>query len=183
MENTKSVREIAEEIGVSRQAVRDEIKRQRAKLPAKDFAKHFAENSDGFALDEDAENLVKTSFLERKEKRACKEPAKHFAGNFVGNFAEIGEVLQKEIEVKNAQIDAQAKVIETLTETIRIQTEQITALTDSLRAAQALHAGTLQERLTQNETQPAEDPKEEREPEEEREQAEPPAKKWWQFWK
>ena len=57
-------------------------------------------------------------------------------------------VKDEQIAAKDEQLAAKDKQLEDLTATLRSSQEQQKALTDALTAAQALHAGTIQERLT-----------------------------------
>lgn len=64
-------------------------------------------------------------------------------------LAEQNETLRKQLEAKDRQIEAQTEQIARLTAAL----ENATA---SLNAAQALHAGTIQQQLTAGSTEPAE---------------------------
>lgn len=58
------------------------------------------------------------------------------------------EALQQQLTVKDEQLAAKDKQLADLTAALLSAQEQHKALTDALTAAQALHAGTIQERLT-----------------------------------
>lgn len=58
------------------------------------------------------------------------------------------EALRQQLSVKDEQLAAKDKQIGDLTAALLSSQEQHKALTDALTAAQALHAGTIQERLT-----------------------------------
>lgn len=58
------------------------------------------------------------------------------------------ETLRQQLTVKDEQLAAKDKQIGDLTAALLSSQEQHKALTDALTAAQALHAGTIQERLT-----------------------------------
>lgn len=58
------------------------------------------------------------------------------------------EALRQQLTVKDEQLAAKDKQIGDLTAALLSSQEQHKALTDALTAAQALHAGTIQERLT-----------------------------------
>ncbi len=58
------------------------------------------------------------------------------------------EALRQQLAVKDEQLAAKDKQIEDLTAILRSSQEQQKTLTEALTAAQALHAGTLKERLT-----------------------------------
>lgn len=63
------------------------------------------------------------------------------------------EVLQQQLQVKDKQISELTTALACSQEQQRALTEALTAAQQSITAAQALHAGTLQERLTVNEEQ------------------------------
>ena len=58
------------------------------------------------------------------------------------------EALRQQLTVKDEQLAAKDKQLMDLTAALKSSQEQHKALTDALTAAQALHAGTIQERLT-----------------------------------
>lgn len=58
------------------------------------------------------------------------------------------EALKQQLTVKDDQLAAKDKQLIDLTAALKSSQEQHKALTDALTAAQALHAGTIQERLT-----------------------------------
>ena len=58
------------------------------------------------------------------------------------------EALRQQLTVKDEQLAARDKQLIDLTAALKSSQEQHKALTDALTAAQALHAGTIQERLT-----------------------------------
>ena len=66
--------------------------------------------------------------------------------------------LQEQLNVKDEQIRGQQAQIEQLTKALQQQTAAAENTTAALTAAQALHAGTIQERLTVAQDQTEEDP-------------------------
>lgn len=68
------------------------------------------------------------------------------------------EALREQLTVKDAQLSAKDKQIEQLTAALQAAQEQQTALTTALTQQQALHAGTIQERLTEQREQPESEP-------------------------
>ena len=58
------------------------------------------------------------------------------------------EALRQQLTVKDEQLAAKDKQLIDLTAALKSSQEQHKVLTDALTAAQALHAGTIQERLT-----------------------------------
>ena len=129
----KTIKQIADEIGVSKTAVRkhltDEVKTK------------FAETISGtIYINDTGENLIKSAF----EK---KEPQTKFAGVSANQFAEVStlvSMLQGELEIKNEQIrELNSRLAESNTALVAAQ--------QTAQAAQMLHAGTLQKQITDGE--------------------------------
>jgi len=132
MTSGKTIKQIADELGVSKTAVRkkmtDEIKNQ------------FSETiGNTVYISEHGENLIKSAFSKNNENQV--------SDNQSETVCTLVSMLQKELDIKNKQIEVQAATIENLT--------------TALAAAQALHAGTIQQlKLVDNQKH-----------------------YWWQFWK
>jgi predicted ArsR family transcriptional regulator len=132
MTSGKTIKQIADELGVSKTAVRkkmtDEIKNQ------------FSETiGNTVYISEQGEDLIKSAFLKTNENQV--------SDNQSETVCTLVSMLQKELDIKNKQIEVQAATIE--------------SLTTALAAAQALHAGTIQQlKLVDNKKH-----------------------YWWQFWK
>ena len=77
-----------------------------------------------------------------------KEPLQEVATSETELLRETIETLRQQLTVKDEQLAAKDKQIGDLTAALLSSQEQHKALTDALTAAQALHAGTIQERLT-----------------------------------
>lgn len=147
----KSVKEIADELGIDKQKVYRFIKKNHI-----NEVHHEAHQKNGVLMyDEAAQTLIFSAF------GCIKEPHQNHINDTV-NEAVIS-MLQKELEIKNGQIEAQQQTITELTAALRSTTE-------SLQAAQALHAGTIRQQISDGGADPAE-------PEQ------PPKKKGWKFWK
>ena len=131
----KTIKQIADELGVSKTAVRQKIKKE---FPC-NFRKQVKEVSGVFYIDEELENIVKQRFSETIQK---KQAVNQFADISENQFAHVSSevsalisTLQKELDAKNKLIDSQQQTIIRLTE----------ALTDSqhnTRNEQLLHADT-----------------------------------------
>lgn len=162
----KTIKQLAEEIGVSKTAVRKKF--------TPEMKTRFAETAPGVIyISAEDEDFIKQSFT-----RA--EPETEFSNISANQFAEVSkkisdqfsitetlvDMLKLELEFKNRQISDLTAIIVT-------KDNQILELTASLNAAQALHAGTIQKQLTDSkpveENQPADDGIHTR--------------RWWQFWK
>lgn len=160
----RTIKELADELNVSPQTVRNEYRKQN---------ENKIENKRGkeICLSDEAAERIKSAILERHENKS-----KTKEDTFV-------LFLQSEIDVKNQQISALEKQIEAmqgqvsgLQEQTKILTAALENVTESLRAAQALHAGTMQEHI------------EERQQEQPERIAEPESgsqtkRRWWKFWK
>lgn len=128
----KTIRQIADEIGVSKTAVSKQI----ANLGLRSGLR---KNGNQFVIDERQETLIKQAFLEKtqteieNQTQTKTQTENHEVGDLVCVLQAAIDTLQGQLEVKDRQIEQQ------------IQT--ITRLTDALAAAQALHAGTIQQQL------------------------------------
>ena len=126
----KTIRQIADEVGVSKQAVRNRI----AKLG---LQSNLQRNGNQFAIDEQQETLIKQAFTHREDVRESQS----ITDNQSKQVDALISMLQIELEAKNEQLAAKDEQIDKLTAAL----EHTTA---SLHAAQALHAGTMQKQLT-----------------------------------
>lgn len=136
---SKTIKQIADELGVSKTAIRkkmtDEVKTK------------FAETVSGVVyISEDGENIIKKGFLKSKPETELSGVSGNQFAEVSGEFAAIIEVLQKQLAIKDMQIEQQQKSITELTAALE-------NTTSSLKAAQALHAGTIQQQLAAGEQQ------------------------------
>lgn len=130
----KTIREIANELGVDKQKVYRFIKQNHI-----NEAHHEALQRSGVKYyDEAAETLIKQGFLdETASSEAHHEAHQNRINEAV--FDAVIEMLQKELEIKNEQI---RELNERLSECSA-------ALLAAQQTAQALHAGTIQQQLTE----------------------------------
>ena len=171
----KTIKEIAEELGVSKQAVFKKIKQ----VPLSTEIEKFISTVDGKKLvSVDGENLIKQAF-QRKQKTAnvnvdAKDDGKMFtvgsnAGNtvygipfasqerentLVATFQTAIDSLASQLEAKDQQLAAKDRQLEEKDKQLERQTKTIEELATSLavaqhtaQAAQALHAGTIQRQI------------------------------------
>lgn len=144
----KTIRQIADEIGVSKQAV---YKRYKGKLHT--VCAPYAHTEQGVLyLSEQAETLIKQDFLkvdrsigahtdthtERSNGAALEHPEN------VGVIA----VLQTTIDTLQGQLAIKDKQIENLNARLAESNAALVAAQQTAQAAQALHAGTIQQQLT-----------------------------------
>ena len=141
----KTIRQIADEIGVSKQAV---YKRYKGKLHT--VCAPYTHTEQGVLyLSEQAETLIKQDFL--KDDRSNGAHTDTHTERSIGAVPEQSQeagvvaVLQATIDTLQGQLEVKDRQIEKLT-------EALAAAQQTAAAAQALHAGTIQQQLITEET-------------------------------
>ena len=123
----KTIKQIADEIGVSKTAVRKKI--------TPELKTKFAETVSGVIhISAEGESLIKSAFLSSRSQTEFAGVSENQFAGVSGQVSTLISMLQKELDIKNQQI-----------ESLTVALENTTA---SLHAAQALHAGTMQKQLT-----------------------------------
>ena len=141
----KTIRQIADEIGVSKTAVSKQIENL-------GLRSSLRKNGNQFAIDEQQEVLIKQAFLEKtKTENANQSQTKtqtenHEVGDLVCVLQATIDTLQGQLEVKDRQLEQQAQTITRLT-------DALAAAQQTAAAAQALHAGTIQQRFISKEAE------------------------------
>ncbi len=164
----KTIKEIAEEIGVSKQAVFKKINQ----VPLSTEIEKFISTVNGKKLvSVDGEILIKQAF-QRKQKRKqktvdvnvdAKDDGKKFTvGDMVDGipsksqeqentlaaaFQTAIDVLTRQLEEKDRQLAEKDKLLEWQTKTIEELATSLAVAQHTAQAAQALHAGTLQRQI------------------------------------
>lgn len=139
----KTIRQIADEIGVSKTAVNKQI----ANLGLRSGLR---KNGNQFAIDEHQEALIKQAFSEKSQteienqSQTKTQTENHEVGDLVCVLQATIDALQGQLEVKDRQIEQQAQTITRLT-------DALAAAQQTAVAAQALHAGTIQQQLVAGE--------------------------------
>ena len=139
----KPIRQIADEIGVSKTAVNKQI----ANLGLRSGLR---KNGNQFAIDEHQEALIKQAFSEKSQteienqSQTKTQTENHEVGDLVCVLQATIDTLQGQLEVKDRQIEQQAQTITRLT-------DALAAAQQTAVAAQALHAGTIQQQLVAGE--------------------------------
>ena len=142
-EGMKTIRQIADEIGVSKTAVNKQI----ANLGLRSGLR---KNGNQFAIDEHQEALIKQAFSEKSQteienqSQTKTQTENHEVGDLVCVLQATIDTLQGQLEVKDRQIEQQAQTITRLT-------DALAAAQQTAVAAQALHAGTIQQQLVAGE--------------------------------
>ena len=139
----KTIRQIADEIGVSKTAVNKQI----ANLGLRSGLR---KNGNQFAIDEHQEALIKQAFSEKSQteienqSQTKTQTENHEVGDLVCVLQATIDTLQGQLEVKDRQIEQQAQTITRLT-------DALAAAQQTAVAAQALHAGIIQQQLVAGE--------------------------------
>ena len=132
----KTIRQIADEIGVSKQAVFKKIKRESLSTSLQGLT---ATVDGRLMVEVDGEKLIKQAFSEIAPSTKNAEKTAEVDGVISVLQATI-DTLQGQLEVKDRQIEQQAQTITRLT-------DALAAAQQTAAAAQALHAGTIQQQL------------------------------------
>ena len=124
----KTIRQIADDIGVSKTAVNKQI----ANLGLRSGLR---KNGNQFAIDEHQEALIKEAFSEKSQTEIENQTQteNHEVSDLVCVLQATIDTLQGQLEVKDRQIEK--------------LTEALVAAQQTAAAAQALHAGTIQQQL------------------------------------
>ena len=141
-----SIKKIAVDCGVSEQAVRAWCRRNHVAKDAKA----------SFAIDETTKALIYKHYgaIERKQ---VSQHAKPSCETCETSETTLIAMLQSELEHKNQQLEVKDKQIEELNARLAEVSSALVAAQQTAQAAQALHAGTIQQQLTSGEDQREED--------------------------
>lgn len=132
----KTVRQLADELGVTKQAVRKQVDKLPPNLISTGNNRTILINNEGI-------EIIRDKVLSKRPTVDTNEiPKKEMVDTLVG-------MLQTELKSKNALIESQSRQLEEQTATIREQGQSIQDLTAALSRQQALHAGTIQHQLTE----------------------------------
>ena len=138
----KTIRQIADEIGVSKTAVNKQI----ANLGLRSGLR---KNGNQFAIDEHQEALIKEAFSEKSQTEIENQTQteNHEVGDLVC-------VLQATIDTLQGQLSVKDKQIEELNARLAEVSSALVVAQQTAQAAQALHAGTIRQQLTDGEDDP-----------------------------
>ena len=141
----KTIKQIADEIGVSKQTV---YKRYKGKLYT--VCAPYAHTEQGVLyIEEQGETLIKQDFLQKERSNGAVLEQPENAG--------VVAVLQTTIDTLQGQLAIKDKQIEALNARLSEVSSALVAAQQTAQAAQALHAGTIQQQLTSGEDQREED--------------------------
>ena len=140
-----AITEIAMECGVSEQAVRAWCRRN-----------HVAKDAKGsFAISESQKTAIYQHYLGVERKQVA-QPAKASCETCETSETVLISMLQKELDRKNEQLAVKDKQIEELNARLAEVSSALVVAQQTAQAAQALHAGTIRQQLTDGEADPSE---------------------------
>ena len=155
----KTIKEIAAECKVSEQAIRGWCRRN-----------HVAKDAKGsFAISESQKRKLYLHYLGVARNEVAK-PAKSSCETCETSETVLISMLQKELDRKDAQLSAKDEQIRELNARLAECSTALLAAQETARAAQALHAGTIQQQLSDGEDRAADSGPEE--------QAAPNKRRW-----
>jgi len=130
----KTIKQIADEIGVSKTAVRKRI--------TEEVKTKFAETVSGviYILPE-GESIIKQGFERLSPQTGFPEVSANQFPQVSSEVSTLISMLQRELDAKNKLIDEQRQTIHRLT-------DALTLAQQTTQTEQALHAGTIQKQLT-----------------------------------
>ena len=137
------ITEIAAECGVSEQAVRAWCRRN-----------HVAKDAKGsFAINKSQKTAIYQHYL-GVERKQVSQPAKASCETCETSETALISMLQKELDRKNEQLSVKDKQIEELNARLAEVSSALVVAQQTAQAAQALHAGTIRQQLTDGEDDP-----------------------------
>ena len=132
MEQGKTIKEIAEELGVSKTAVRKQI----ANLG---LQTSLRKSGNQFAIEKEQETLIKSAFSQKQSQTKIANQVSDFA-NQSETSLRLVSMLQHELEIKNRELEIKNKQIEELNARLAEVTSALMTAQQTAQAAQALHA-------------------------------------------
>ena len=140
----KTIKQIADEIGVSKQTV---YKRYKGKLHT--VCAPYAHTEQGVLyIEEQGETLIKQDFLQKERSIGAHTERSNGAVLEQPENAGVIAVLQTTIDTIQEQLAVKDKQIEDLNARLSESNAALVAAQQTAQAAQALHAGTIQQQLT-----------------------------------
>lgn len=153
----KTIKQIADELGVSKTAVRNKIENL-------GLRSSLQKNGNQFAIDENQEMLIKSCFCEKEPQTANRKP--------VSEETETFRLLSDMVSVLKEQLSEKDRLISSLQNSLNLTTEALVSAQESIKAAQLLHANAEQKMKLV----------EQKEEEQIKETENIHRKCWWKFW-
>ena len=146
----KTIKQIADEIGVSKQTV---YKRYKGKLHT--VCAPYAHTEQGVLyIEEQGETLIKQDFLQKECSIGAHTERSNGAVLEQSENAGVVAVLQTTIDTLQGQLAIKDKQIEELNARLAEVSSALVVAQQTAQAAQALHAGTIRQQLTDGEDDP-----------------------------
>lgn len=155
--NGKTIKQIADELRVSKQAVWQRVKRS-SELSAM-LDEHSKSINGTIYVDDTLEQLIKAQYSDRNITETVGEASINVDETAVNNTETVDETtvnvdvnvlivsLQNSLDTLQQQLTAKDKQIDALTEALQTSQNALRDTTAALTAAQALHAGTIKGKL------------------------------------
>ena len=147
---SKTIKELSQELGISKQAVWQRIKRN--PLLQKVFNEHSKTVNGTVFVDKTIEELIKKTYPNQLNNINFIDVNENIDDNKLKKSSidnnKLIETLQNAMKTLQEQLSIKDNQIEKLTSILKSSQIQIETLTNALTAAQALHAGTIKERLS-----------------------------------
>ena len=148
-----TVKELADELGVSKPTISKAISEL-------GLQGHLTKIGNRFILEESEIEAIKAKIsqtpttkkslkAENRNETSTKETQNETEKSLISLLESQITILTEQLAQKDSQINALTSALATSQEQIKSLTDSLQATTTALTAAQALHAGTLQERLTE----------------------------------
>jgi len=136
----KTIKQLADEIGVSKTAIRKHL--------TPEVRTKFAQTVSGtIQITEDGEAFIKQAFAEKR-------PQTKFAANSANGAHPVsGEVSAKLLDMLQQELAGKDLIIREQQQQMKELTAALENTTASLHAAQALHAGTMQKQIADGNTE------------------------------
>jgi len=148
----KTIKQIAIEIGVSKQAVYKRIKKE----PLSTSLQGLLSTVDSrLTVSVDGETLIKKAFHEIVVNQSCQPVDGLVVDSSTTVDSEIVVLLKKNIEILQAQLETKDKLIESLCKQHNELTSALVLAQQTAAAAQALHAGTMKHIASDKENKPS----------------------------
>ena len=121
----KTIKQIADELGVSKTAVRKKI----ANLG---LQSSLQKDGNQFAIDETQESLIKSAFIEKESETENRKP--------VSEKTETSQLVSDVVCTLKEQLEAKDRQIEALQSALKSTTDALAAAQESVKAAQYMQA-------------------------------------------
>lgn len=140
----KTIRQIADEIGVSKQAIQKKISRE----PLYTCLHSHVSILNGIKyIDEKGVLKIKSSYNQKDKHIVSIDNIDSLSTEKTQNVYSLIEVLKSELEYKNSQLEKKDEQIEILNKSLLQVTLALQEAQQTANAAQALHAGTMQKQI------------------------------------